>query len=140
MRFETSVDIDAAESRVWDVWMDVERWPEWTRSISKVERIDAGPLAVGSRVRIKQPRLPSTVWTVTELEPQQRFAWKANAPGLTTTAVHRLIPRPPNGVTAILTIEQRGLLDRLATLVFGGLTRRYVQMEADGVKRRSEAT
>lgn len=75
MRYEVSADIAAAAERVWSVLVDVERMPMWTSSMTRVERLDGGPFGMGSRVRIKQPRLPVAVWRVCELTPLSSFSW-----------------------------------------------------------------
>ena len=64
MDYEVSVDIDATPGEVWNVLTDVGRWPEWTPTVTRVERLDLGPFQVGSTVMIRQPRLPPTVWRV----------------------------------------------------------------------------
>ena len=59
MRFEQSIDVAAAAERVFDLYRDVDHWPDWTESVSSVERLDGvGPLEVGSRTKIRQPKLP----------------------------------------------------------------------------------
>ena len=69
MHLEVSTSISAPAERVWATIIDVERWHEWTASITGAEKLEPGELKVGSKVRVKQPKLPSTVWTVTSLEP-----------------------------------------------------------------------
>jgi len=54
---------------------DVVRWPEWTASISRVKLLSPGPLRVGSRVRIHQPKLPGAIWRVMEFNPGAGFTW-----------------------------------------------------------------
>jgi uncharacterized protein YndB with AHSA1/START domain len=135
--YEISVDIDAAPDEVWRVLTDVERWPEWTPSMTRVERLDSGPLQVGSTARIKQPKFPPTVWRVTQLEPGQSFSWTASGPGVTTVGGHRITPRD-DGVEVTLSIRQTGPLAWLVGLLTSRLTQSYVQMEANGLKRRSE--
>jgi uncharacterized membrane protein len=138
MRFETSTDIDAALGDVWMVLTDVERWPQWTTSMTSVQRLDEGPFAVGSRARVRQPKLPAAVWEVVDLEPEVSFSWTARTPGITTTAEHRLTPRPGGGVGVTLSIRQTGPLSPFVALFTSRITRRYMQMEADGLKRRCE--
>ncbi len=139
MAYETSIMIDAAPERVWAVLTDVERWPEWTASMQKVVSEDKGPLAVGSKVRIKQPRVPAVTWEVSELEPGRSFTWTATAPGVTTVAEHRLAALGPSTVEVHLGIRRSGPLAGVVSAVSAALTRRYVAMEAKGLKERCES-
>ncbi len=69
---ECGVDIDAPAAVVWDVFSDVERWPEWTASVTRLVALDGPGLAVGKRFEIKQPRMPKLVWEVTDVTPATR--------------------------------------------------------------------
>src|SRR5688572_7852445 len=73
MDVEQTIEIDAPRKTVWAVMIDVERWPEWTPTTTSVELLDRGPFVVGSRARIRQPRLPVVIWTVTTLESERYF-------------------------------------------------------------------
>ena len=139
MHHETLIEIAASPELIWSTLSDVERWPEWTRSVSEVERADAGDFGVGSRVRVKQPGMPRLVWEVTEYEPGEVFSWASKVPGATTTGGHRLTPAPGDNVTVTLTLDQEGFLAPLVWLLTGSRSHRYVQMEADGLKRRCES-
>jgi hypothetical protein len=97
---------------VWVVLADVERWPEWTASMTLVRRLQDGPLGVGSTVRVRQPRLPQAVYTVTEYEPGQVFTWAARSPGVTTAGGHHVVPREDGHTTVRFTLDQTGVLDR----------------------------
>jgi uncharacterized membrane protein len=86
----TRIDVEAPVEQVWEVLREVELWPEWAPTVTSVRRLDDGPLAVGSRVRVEQPRIPPTEYVVTELEPSRSFTWVATGPGVRTTARHLL--------------------------------------------------
>ena len=138
MHHETSIDIAAGADVIWSTLTDVEHWPEWTRSVTKVERLDGGELGVGSRARVKQPSTPPLTWEVTGYVPETSFSWASKVPGVTTTGGHRLATGPGDTVTVTLTLDQEGLLARVVWRLMGSRSRRYVQMEADGLKRRCE--
>src|SRR5947209_3927427 len=42
---ESGVEIDAPASLVWEVFSDVERWPEWTASVTSLVALDGPGLA-----------------------------------------------------------------------------------------------
>jgi uncharacterized membrane protein len=135
---QVGIDIAAPPDQVWTVLADIERWPEWTASVTSVERLDDGPVAVGSLARVKQPRLRAAVWRVTSVEPGRSFDWAAKSPGITTAAGHRLEPTD-DGTRVALTIEMSGPLAGILGRVYARLTRRYMHVEAEGLKRRVEA-
>ncbi|GIH22215.1 hypothetical protein Aph01nite_05250 [Acrocarpospora phusangensis] len=137
MRFESTVFIDASPQRVWEVFSDVESWPEWTGTVDSVELLDPGPLRVGSRARIKQPKLPIADWRVTELVEGRSFTWVSTGPGLRVTGGHHVEPAG-TGTLARATIDQQGLLGSLTGRVLANLINRYLRMEGEGLKARSE--
>lgn len=138
MRFEVSIRIDTSPQRVWEIYSEVERWPEWTPSVTSVERLDPGPLAVGSRARVRQPRLPTATWTVTELVEGSHFIWEALGPGLTTIGGHFVDPDGA-GTQATARLDQQGRVGAVIGWLTAGLTRRYLQMEVHGLKNRAES-
>jgi uncharacterized protein YndB with AHSA1/START domain len=138
MRTETSRHIDSGPRRVWDTISDVARWPEWLDTVDSLERLDEGPLRVGSRARIKQPGFPSAVWEVTEMVDGHHFTWEAGAPGLRSIGRHVVVPEA-GGARVTLGIEQTGPLAWLAARVWGRRTRDYVEREGRRLAERVAA-
>lgn len=139
MRFDDEVTIAAPPDTVWRVYSDVERWPEWTASVRSVRYTEGADLAPGATVQIEQPKLPKAVWQVTDIEPGRSWTWAAKAPGITTVATHTVEPRPDGTTLVRQSIEQRGPLGALFARLYARLTRRYLAMEAAGLKAASEA-
>jgi hypothetical protein len=135
VRTDITVGISAPPAVVWAVLSDVASWPEWTASVTSVCRLSSGRRRVGSRVRLKQPGLPATVWTVSDPVAGEQFSWTADSPGCG--------PGPassdePTRSQATLRIDQGGVLGSVVGLLCGGLTRRYPQLAAAGLQQRAE--
>jgi uncharacterized membrane protein len=138
MEIEVRVEIDKPPDVVWPVLVDIERWADWTPSITAVERLDRSAFGIGSRVRIRQPRLKTMVWRVSQFNQGRLFTWEARSPGIFIVAQHEVKPSA-RGSILVLTMKQTGWMAPLVTLFFGNLTRRYVNMEAQCLKRRCES-
>ena len=116
MRWTHSVSIDAPADVVWAPTTDVAGWPRLSPTMQSVQRLDEGPLRVGSSARIKQPGQRMAVWTVTRLEPGREFSWHTVRRGRTITGTHRVIPEGA-GCRNTLEIEMDGPLAPVLGLV-----------------------
>jgi uncharacterized membrane protein len=138
MLSSSSVDIDAPTDLVWDVFTDVENWPDWTASVTRLTGLDGPQIAVGRRFEIKQPRMPKLVWTVTEVVPGATWTWVQRSPGGVTSARHQVSTDGVNRTVVSQELEQRGILGSLVGVLMRQLTQRYLALEAQGLKARSE--
>jgi uncharacterized membrane protein len=139
MRFEKSIEIDAPLQRVWDVLSDLERWPQRIETVDSVELLTPAPIDVGSRVKLKQPKLPEGTWDITAWDPPSYFEWTQKTGGATTVAGHRLEALGENRTRLTLALDMRGLLVPIVALFYTKLTNRYMTLEAEGMKRAAES-
>lgn len=139
MRYEENVGIAAPPERVWAVLADLGSWPSWTPSMRRVEVLGDAPVGVGARVRAQQPRLPATVWRIDEWQPGVGFVWRAERSPIPTRADHWIAPDGADRSRVQLVFEQSGPLGAVAGLLAGRLIRRYVRLEAEGLRRRCES-
>ena len=135
---DSRVEIDAPASLVWEVFSDVERWPDWTASVTRLTGLDGSELAVGRRFEIAQPRLPKLVWAVTELDPGTTWTWEQRSPGGRTVARHDVTALGPHRTLVRQRLEQAGPLGGLVGRLTRKMTVRYLELEAQGLKARSE--
>jgi uncharacterized membrane protein len=131
------VDIKASPDRVLAVLCDIERWPEWTSTMTSVRRMDDGPLVVGSRAQIRQPKLLPAVWQVTELDERRSFTWVTRSPGVRVKAGH-LVEADGVGSRVRLSLEYSGLLGSLVARIYRHLNERYLAIEAKGLREHCE--
>ncbi|HKO33794.1 MAG TPA: SRPBCC family protein [Candidatus Limnocylindria bacterium] len=138
MRFEKSIDIEAPQHRVWEVLSDLEAWPQRIETVDIVELLTPAPITRGSRVRLKQPKLPEGTWDVTVWDAPSYFEWTQKTGGTTSIAGHRVEALGDDRARLTLTLDMRGLLIPIMMLFYRDLTKRYMNLEAEGMKRAAE--
>ena len=138
MHFEKTIEIDAPQGRVWDVLSDVEAWPRRIETVDTVELLTPAPITRGSRVRLKQPKLPEGDWDITVWDAPSYFEWTQKTTGITSVAGHRVGALGEGRSRLTLTLDMSGLLVPLV-LFYKGLTNRYLDLETEGMKRAAES-
>jgi uncharacterized membrane protein len=139
MRFETTIDIDAPQQRVWDVLSALEAWPQRLETVESVELLTPAPISTGSRVRLKQPKLAEGTWDITIWDPPTYFEWTQKSSGITNVAGHRVEALGAGRARLTLTLDMRGLLVPIMGRFYRELTDRYMNIEAEGMKRAAES-
>lgn len=134
MHAEHAVEIDAPIETVWAATIDIERWPDITPTMNKIERLDDGPIRIGSRATIRQPRLPKAVWTVTELDPPVTFRWHGRMIGVDWRAAHLHEPLGDDRSKLTLTVDGAGIAATLLGPVLKGQIAAGIASEAAGFK------
>ncbi len=138
--FRHVVEIHASPARIWPVLLEVEQWPEWTTSVTKVQRMDIGPLTLGSRTRIWQPGLMPAVWCVTSLDEKRRiFAWTTRTFGIKIVARHQ-VDAIGNLSRVTLSLNYSGILGAILARLYRDINRDYLSREANGLRTHCEAT
>jgi len=137
MHVEHAIRIDAPPEVVWRVTADVERWPEWTPTVTSVQRVGSGPFGIGSVARIKQPAQPEAEWVVTQVERGRRFAWETRRAGLHMVGIHE-IAAEGTGTKNRLRVEATGSVAVLLWPILKYVMRRALADENQGLKKRSE--
>jgi uncharacterized membrane protein len=135
--YSYALTVGAPATRVWQVLIDVEHWPELTASMTSVRGLDGTRPALGARFDVRQPKLRKAVWTVTQFDEGTSFVWESHAPGVVSRGTHLLEP-DGDSTRLTLTIDQSGVLAWPIGLLAGGTVRRYLTLEAQGVRSRSE--
>jgi uncharacterized membrane protein len=134
VQLAASIEVSAPADEVFAVYADVERWPTWTPTVTSVERLDQGPFRIGARARVRQPRIPTAVWEVTELVPGRSFVWVARGPGIRTTGRHEVEPIGADQSRITAALAQEGWLGAVVGRVTRRLTQRYLNTEVQGLK------
>lgn len=125
-----AVDSAASAASLWAVVGDIERWADYLPTVASIRHV-AGPTppGPGSRYVVRQPGLPAATYEITSWRLGEGFTWAARAPGLVSTADHRLMATGP-GTRLELTIDWSGPLAPVTRLFLSGTGWRYVESEA----------
>lgn len=138
MRHEVTTTIDAPADLVWRTVKDVEKWPEWTPTMTEV-RLRGGGLRAGSAASVRQPKQPARTWTVTALNEGRSFTWASTGRGLRMSADH-VVTEENGHTTVLLTFDLSGPMAPLVSLLAGRLIRQAIVTEAASLKAWCERT
>lgn len=137
MTIEDTIHIEAPSDVVWAMTEDIERWPEWTPTVTAARRLDEDPFGLGSVARIKQPAQPPADWTVTEYAREERFTWETQRRGLRMTASHQVRGDASEGTSNTLRVEASGAVVLWPVLRMA--IRHALRKENRSLKARCEA-
>lgn len=129
MRYEETTLIDAPVELIWRLTTDIDGWAAFMPTVQRLDRLDDGPVRVGSSARLKQPGQTPAVWTVTCVEPMREFTWETRRTGIHMTGRHLLVADGA-GTRNTLVLETDGPAAGVFSALFGGLMRRALRSEA----------
>lgn len=131
----------AAPAAVWAVLSGLDQWQEWLPTVTSSRREGAaGPIGPGTAYVLDQPRLPRTRWVVTDWHPGTSFTWRSRRPGVGSTADHIVTATEDGGSTITLRMTWSGPLAGLTAMLYGAMTRKYLDLEARALAERVQAT
>jgi hypothetical protein len=137
---EQAVEIQAPPDIVWQVMSDIDRWPEWTPTVRRVERDASSPGGPGAEAKLWiRGAVGSSRWRITSWIPGVGFTWESRiAPGVLSVASHEVAAQR-DGSIVLLRVALSGPLSGLAALLLDRTSRRNLRDEAAGLKAASEA-
>jgi carbon monoxide dehydrogenase subunit G len=138
VRWQRSIEIEAAPARVWNVIADVGHWPEWTPSILSVEDLSE-PFALGGTATVQALGTPTSGYRVTRWEPGHGFDWETRVRGATAIGRHWVEPAGEGKSLATLTLDMPGIIAVVFKPMLSRVIKRNLEMEANGLKQRSES-
>lgn len=129
--------IDAPADVVWPILADVEGWPDWAYTFTRITILTDTQAGLGDVVTIKQPKLPAGTWIISEWVPGKSFAWVLRCPAMKATANH-VLTSMGNQCLFRQTMDFEGPLGWLSARRGRTLIRDYMAIEAQGLKRAAE--
>jgi uncharacterized protein YndB with AHSA1/START domain len=85
---DVSVETSAAPERVWRLWADVARWPEWNGDIERIELI--GAFAAGGRILMTPIGDEPVELHIAEAVEPELFVDEAHLGEIVVRTIHRV--------------------------------------------------
>lgn len=140
MEISHTTVVDAPIARLWDLTLDIASLPEVTPTVTAVERLDDGPVVVGSRAVLGQPGLGRRTWVVEVVDEPHRFAWATRLAGGRMVGMHDLEPTADGRTRLTLRVVLEGGGAGLLGLLGRRSIGRALAAEAAGFARAATAT
>jgi uncharacterized protein YndB with AHSA1/START domain len=135
---EASLETSAPPDKVWQVWSDINRWPEWNPDM-KASRLN-GPLKLGATGNIDTRSGGKHDVVVTQFEQGRLFELESTALPGTKMAIRATIAPTGSGSRITQGFEPRGLLAPIVGPMMGGQILKTFSAVLGGLKQRVEGT
>jgi hypothetical protein len=133
---EASQETSASPVRVWQVWSDVNHWPDWNPDM-KESRLD-GALKLGATGMINTRSGGKHDVVVTHYEEGRSFELESTALPGTKMAIRATIAPSGAGSTITQGFEPRGLLAPIVGPMMSGQILKTFNAVLGGLKRKVE--
>jgi hypothetical protein len=134
---EASQETIASPARVWEVWSDVNHWPDWNPDM-KASHLD-GPLKLGATGNIDTRSGGKHDVVVTQFEDGRSFELESTALPGTRMAIRATIAPSGTGSRITQGFEPRGLLAPLVGPMMSGQILKTFNSVLGGLKQKVEA-
>ena len=134
---EASLETSAPPDRVWLVWSDVNRWPDWNPDM-KASHID-GPLRLGATGNIDTRSGGKHDVVVTHFEQGRSFELESTALPGTKMAIRATIAPSGPGSRITQGFEPRGALAPIVGPIMGGQILKTFNAVLNGLKQKVES-
>ena len=135
---EASLETKAPPSRVWQIWSDVNTWPDWNPDM-KESRLD-GPLRVGTTGMINTRSGGKHDVVVTQFEAGRSFELESTAMPGTKMAIRATVTAAANGSRITQAFEARGLLAPMVGPMMSGTILKTFNSVLEGLRQKAEST
>jgi uncharacterized protein YndB with AHSA1/START domain len=134
---EASLETKALPARVWQIWSDVNTWPDWNPDM-KEARLD-GPLKAGATGVINTRSGGRHDVVVTAFEDGRTFELESTAMPATKMAIRATITPTANGTRIAQAFEARGLLAPVVAPMMGGMILKTFNSVLEGLRQKAES-
>jgi uncharacterized membrane protein len=130
-RIEVNLEVKRPVCDVFNYWVDVKSWPEWSLSLDKLEFVSNDPICVGSKIKGVTRHLGRPwAWTATVIEynPCKLCAFIIETSAVTLTE-HDTFESMNSGTKthSVLEIKGKGFIKLLLPLLIGSFKRSVTQ-------------
>ena len=145
MKIDVEADIAAPPEVVYTVVTDIAHWQDFIRAIERLEILNSGPIAVGTKfreTRVMLGRSATEEMTVATLDPPRRFDLTAENHRTRYRARHDIEPLP-GGTRLHLTFEGTAVtlgakLGMAIGFLFKGAVKKQLQSDFADIKAEAE--
>ena len=133
---EASLETTAPPAKVWQVWSDINHWPEWNPDMNE-SRID-GALKLGATGMINTKSGGKHDVVVTQYEQGRSFELESTALPRTKMAIRATVAPSGSGSRITQGFEPRGLLAPIVGPMMSGQILKTFNSVLAGLKKKVE--